>query len=126
MINHTSRVSEFAGPMLAGTPMKSAETAQTVTHRTELSGLGCHSFRRSTVALSIKACAILLSSTMFIGAAAAQTPCGAIAHGQLQLTRAQFESTDDKNLVEWNRWNSRVAPEVARLYSEIMRATTQP
>jgi hypothetical protein len=128
MINHTNRISEFAGPMLAGTPMKSAErsTAQTVTRRTELSGLGYRrSLRRSTVALSIKACAILLSSTLFIGAAAAQTPYGAFANGQLQLTRAQFESTDNKNLVEWDRWNSRVAPEVARLYSKIMRAATK-
>ena len=81
--------------------------------------------RRSGVALSIKASAILLSSTLFMGIAAAQTPYGTFADSrQLQPTQAQLESTNDKNVVGWNRSNSHVQPELDRLYDEIMRAAT--
>jgi hypothetical protein len=54
---------------------------------------------------SIRICALLLSSMLFIGAAAAQTPCGPTVKGrQLQPTQQQLEST-------WNRWNNRDQPE---------------
>lgn len=83
------------------------------------------SFLRSVAALSFKASALSLSSMLFIGAAAAQTPHGPIVDGrQLQPTQQQLESTEDKNAVEWNRWNSRVGPEIDGLYDEIMRAAT--
>jgi hypothetical protein len=39
-------------------------------------------------------------------------------------TQEQLESTNDKSTVAWNRWTSRVAPEVDRLYGAIMRAVT--
>jgi hypothetical protein len=116
---------EFAGFMIADERTKSAErpTGQSAARRAELPDLGYRrSSRRSAAALSIKACAILLSSMLFITVAAAQTPYGTIVNGQLQPRQAQLESTDDKNAVEWDRWNSRVAPEVDHLYSEIMRA----
>jgi hypothetical protein len=128
MINYANRISkpEFAGFMLAseGTKLAARPMAPATPRRAEPSGLGYRrSLRRSTVALSIKACAILLSSTLFIAVAAAQTPYRPVVNGrQLQPTQQQLESVNDKNLVEWDRWNSRVAPEVDRLYGEIMRA----
>jgi hypothetical protein len=74
----------------------------------------------------IVAAAVLLVGVTS-GVAAAQTPHGPIVNGrQLQPTQAQLESTKDQNVVEWNRWNGRVQPDVDRLYDEIMRATTQP
>jgi hypothetical protein len=131
MINHANRISktEFAGFMLAGERTKSAArpTARATPRRAEPPGFGHRrSLRRSAVALSIKTCAIWLSSTLFIGVAAAQVPHGPIVNDrQLQPMQEQLESTNDKNLVEWDRWNDRVAPEVDRLYGETMRATTQ-
>ena len=88
---------------------------------------------RSAVKPRFRACAILLSSTLFIGAAAAQTPYGPVVNGrQLQPTQEQLERTNDKNVVvpnswetHWMRWNNRVAPEMHRLDEEIMRATNQ-
>ena len=98
------------------------ETAPRPSIRNDL----CGSFLRRVVALSFKASALLLSSMLFIGAAGAQTPHGLIINSrQLRPTQQQLESTQDKNAVEWNRWNNRVAPEVDSLYDEIMRATTQ-
>jgi hypothetical protein len=68
----------------------------------------------------IVAAAVLLTG-ITSDVAAAQTPHWPIVNGrQLQPTQAQLESTHD---VQWNRWNSRVQPEVDRLYDEIMRAT---
>jgi hypothetical protein len=135
MINHANRISktEFAGFMLAGERTKSAArpTAWATPRRAEPPGLGYRrSLRRKAVALSIKACAVSLSSMLFITVAAAQTPHGPIVNGlHLQPTQEQPESTNDKNTVEWNRWNkhwirwnNRVAPEIHRLYEEIMRA----
>jgi hypothetical protein len=68
----------------------------------------------------IVAAVVLLTGTIS-GVAAAQSPHWPIVNGrQLQPTQAQLESTHD---VQWNRWSSRVQPEVDRLYDEIMRAT---
>jgi hypothetical protein len=68
---------------------------------------------------SITMCVLLLSSMLFIGAAAAQTPYGPTVNGrQLQPTQQQLES-------KWNRWNDRDQPEVDRLYNVIMRAESR-
>lgn len=106
---------------VTGRNRESGETAPQPSIKNDLSG----SFLRSVVALSLKASALSLSSMLFICAAGAQTPHGPIVNGlQLQPTQQQLESTQDKNAVEWNRWNDRVGPEVDRLYDEITRAAT--
>jgi hypothetical protein len=81
MINH----SEFAGLILADERMKSVErpTDERAPCRAEPPGLGYrHSLRRRAVGLSIKACAILMSSTLFMGVAAAQTAYRPIVDGR--------------------------------------------
>jgi hypothetical protein len=76
---------------------------------------------------ALKASALFLSLTLFVGVAAAQPPSWPIVDGrQLQPTQQQLESTSDRNATEWTRWNNRVQPDVDRLYDEIMHATTQP
>jgi hypothetical protein len=98
-------------------------TAPQPSIKSDLSG----SFLRSVVALSSKISALSLSAMLLIGVAGAQTPHGPIVNGhQLQPTPPQLESPQEQNAVEWNRWNSRVQPDVDRLYDEIMRATTRP
>jgi hypothetical protein len=72
-----------------------------------------------------KGCALSASLILLIRAAAAQMPSGPIVNGrQPQPTVQQLESAKDKYVVEWERWNSRVQPDVDRLYNEIMRAAT--
>jgi hypothetical protein len=67
------------------------------------------------------AAAVLLTGIITSGVAAAQTPHWPIVNGrELQPTQQQLDNTHD---VQWNRWNSRVQPEIDRLYDEIMRAT---
>jgi hypothetical protein len=76
---------------------------------------------------ALKASALFLSLTLFVGVAAAQPPSWPIVHGrQLQPTQQQLEGTSDRNATEWTRWNNRVQPDVDRLYDEIIHATTQP
>jgi hypothetical protein len=96
------------------------ETAQRPNAKNDLGS----SFLRRVVTLSFKISALSLSAMLLIGVARAQTSHGQIVN--LQPTQAQLESTKDQNVVEWNRWNGRVQPDVDRLYDEIMRATTRP
>lgn len=87
----------------------------------------CLEGARGIVGLGLKASALLLASMLFIAVAAAQTPNKPIVDGrQQQPTQQQLESTGDRNAVEWERWNRRVAPELDHLNDEILRATQQP
>jgi hypothetical protein len=119
MINNPNRISKTDATefKLAGdrTSAATRPIALAISRRVEPPGFGFrHSLRRRAVTISTKAGVILLSSTLFIGAAAAQTPHGPIVDGdQLQPTQEQFKSTNDKNVVEWDRWNSRVQPDIA-------------
>jgi hypothetical protein len=80
-----------------------------------------------SMALSLKASALFLSLTLFVGVATAQTRAWPIVNGrELQPTQQQLGNTADKNAAEWDRWNNRVQPDVDRLYNEIMHATAQP
>jgi hypothetical protein len=93
MFNH----SEFAGFILANERMKSAErpTNGRAPRPATPSGLDYRgSLHRSALALSIKACALWLSSVLFIGVAAAQTPYEPIVNGrQLQPTSSSIART---------------------------------
>jgi len=134
MINHTNRIpkTEFAGFMLVGERTKSAAMAQATPRRAEPPGFGYRRWLRRSTALSIKVCAVSLSSMLFITVAVAQKPHGSTVNGRLlQPMQEQLESTND-NTVEWNRWNkhwigwnNRVAPEIRRLNDEVMRAATK-
>jgi hypothetical protein len=114
MITLADRISktEFAG-----------QAARPASRQAERRG----SLPRSTVALGLKAAALFLSLTLFVGVAAAQTRSWPIVNGrELQPTQQQFENTSSGNAADWTRWNSRVQPDVDRLYGQIMRATEQP
>ena len=77
---------------------------------------GRGSLLEGAAGLTPKICAFLLCAMLFVGAAAAQTPYRPAVHArQLQPTQQQLEN-------QWDRWNNQVAPEVDRLYRQIMRA----
>ncbi len=71
----------------------------------------------------IARCLLSLSSALFIGVAAAQTPSGPIVDGRhLQPTQQQVDSKEDN----WARqWDRDVQSQIECLYDEILRASTR-
>jgi hypothetical protein len=126
-----TKFADLLGPARAASAARAM--ARMVRRRTEPPGLDCRrSLYQSAAALSTMACAISLSSMLFIGEAVAQPPNGPIVNDRpLSATQEQVESPTGRNTAEgwrwdehWTRWNERVAPDLDHLSREIMRAAT--
>jgi hypothetical protein len=77
--------------------------------------------RISTVAAAAATCLLSLSSALFIGVAAAQTPSWPIVNGRhLQPIQQQLDMQD----IRARERNRAVQSEIDRLYDELMRASS--